>query len=192
MTQQPPPAAAAAAAGAFLPCRGTNTMPFLTPTRWLPPHRATTTGLSRPPAGFQHPPLAVTCCLLPLAAGGRTAKKYLFPSLLAPGSHIHRINQQAFMVPSRHRRRRQEFVPGMSQGSSLKRLWRSGMTAAGSGRPNALRRRYCTTSSSSVGWNLNPGGNTTPPCLTTTGAAAAALSIVSILSIHTTHSQEAS
>jgi len=48
------------------------------------------------------------------------------------------------------------------------------MTAAGSGRARTFRRRYCTTSSSSVGWNRNPGGSCLGACAGLSIAAAAA------------------
>ncbi|URE47776.1 hypothetical protein MUK42_14981 [Musa troglodytarum] len=44
----------------------------------------------------------------------------------------------------------------------------SGMMEAGNGHEKTFVLRYCTTSSSSVGWNLNPGGSLSTPCLATT------------------------
>lgn len=63
----------------FVLCRGANVSVLLTPTRRLPPPhgRGRTTGFSFP-AGF-HRPLAVA--LAPPTPAGRTAKKYLSPSL---------------------------------------------------------------------------------------------------------------
>lgn len=55
--------------------------------------------------------------------------------------------------------------PGKSQGSDLQTS-ASGMIEAGNGKDSTLRLRYCTTSSSSVGWNLKPGGNLSTPFLT--------------------------
>ena len=65
-------------------------------------------------------------------------------------------------------------APGRSHGSSLATSWTTGMTAAGSGRARTFRRRYCTTSSSSVGWNRNPGGSCLGACAGLSIAAAAA------------------
>lgn len=57
-----------------LPRRGTNARDFLTPTRWLRPHRDTTTGLSLALAGFQHPLAVVVLPPFLAPAAGRTAK----------------------------------------------------------------------------------------------------------------------
>ena len=65
-------------------------------------------------------------------------------------------------------------APGRSHGSSLATSWTTGMTAAGSGRARTFRRRYCTTSSSSVGWNRNPGGSCLGACAGLSIAATAA------------------
>jgi hypothetical protein len=67
-------------------------------------------------------------------------------------------------------------APGRSQGSGMEAEWTTGMTEAGSGRERALRRRYCSTSSSSVGWKRKPGGS----CL---GASPAGISITALVQL---------
>lgn len=57
------------------------------------------------------------------------------------------------------------YEPGKSHGSDLFTST-SGMMDAGKGQDWALRFKYCTTSSSSVGWNLNPGGSLRTPFFT--------------------------
>ena len=56
-------------------------------------------------------------------------------------------------------------LPARCHGSRLKTSI-SGMTRAGRGCENVLRDKYWNTISSSVGSNLNPGGNFLPPSLT--------------------------
>lgn len=56
-------------------------------------------------------------------------------------------------------------IPGSCHGSKLKTSI-SGITRAGKGCENVLRDKYWNTISSSVGWNLNPGGSFLPPSLT--------------------------
>lgn len=88
-------------------------------------------------------------------------KKYLSPSLSPEYT-----NRLDFILLNQIQRQEIDvlLLPGKSQGSKSQRLI-SGMTAAGNGQEKAFLLRYCTTSSSSVGWNLKPGGSLTIPFL---------------------------
>ena len=60
--------------------------------------------------------------------------------------------------------RKAENQPGKCQGSALQTST-SGMMEDGNGEEKTFLLRYWTTSSSSVGWNLKPGGSLKTPFL---------------------------
>nr|BAJ88114.1 predicted protein [Hordeum vulgare subsp. vulgare] len=125
------------------------------------------------PAGRSPPPPATTArrrlpqaeevCRFPLA---RACSNQLETERNQPDElHLHAS------IYACVRGRSQENAPGRSQGSGKAAAWTTGMTAAGSGRSRAMRRRYCSSSSKSVGWNRNPGGSS---CCVAGGASPAA------------------